>query len=163
MSQAAARKLRLGWFSFTCCEDSTIIFTELLNEHYQEWQKLIDFCHLSLLKKNNTLKDLDVAFVEGAIASTTQAKRLQTIRANCQKLIAVGACAITALPAGQRNLFDQKTKQEISPLLDHFGQQTKVQSLKELVKVDGEVPGCPMDEEKFLKTLAECLDEFGAK
>src|SRR3990172_1908747 len=48
MSQA--KKLRLGWFSFTCCEDSTIMFTELMNEHFFEWKKLIDFRHARVLK-----------------------------------------------------------------------------------------------------------------
>jgi hypothetical protein len=26
-------RLVVGWFSFTCCEDSTILLTELLNDH----------------------------------------------------------------------------------------------------------------------------------
>jgi hypothetical protein len=26
------KRLVVGWFSFTCCEDSTILFTELLND-----------------------------------------------------------------------------------------------------------------------------------
>ena len=37
------KKLRVGWFSFSCCEDSTIIFTELLNDHWQEWKDKIEF------------------------------------------------------------------------------------------------------------------------
>ena len=37
------KKLKVGWFTFTCSEDSTIMFTELMNEHYEEWFRLIDF------------------------------------------------------------------------------------------------------------------------
>jgi hypothetical protein len=29
-------RLVVGWFSFTCCEDSTILLTELLNDHLNE-------------------------------------------------------------------------------------------------------------------------------
>ena len=36
--ESFASKLVVGWFSFTCCEDSTILFTELLNDHLDEWK-----------------------------------------------------------------------------------------------------------------------------
>lgn len=59
------KKLAIGWFSFSCCEDSTIVFSELLNDHFKDWVKLVDFKHVRILKKNNSLENLDVAFVEG--------------------------------------------------------------------------------------------------
>ena len=59
------KKLRVGWFTFTCCEDSTIVFTEVLNDHWQEWRRLIDFRHARVLQTKNVLDELDVAFVEG--------------------------------------------------------------------------------------------------
>jgi hypothetical protein len=37
------KRLVVGWFSFTCCEDSTILFTELLNDHFDDWKKVIEF------------------------------------------------------------------------------------------------------------------------
>lgn len=138
-----------------------MIFTELLNDHYREWREQIDFRYCKILKKNSQLDHLDLAFVEGAISSPTQANRLRKIRARCQKLVAVGACAITGLPAGQRNRFNEKIKQEIAPLLQRFRQQDEVQPLKAVVKVDAEVPGCPMDETVFLDILNTALLEFG--
>ncbi|MBI2597873.1 MAG: hypothetical protein HYW50_01620 [Candidatus Diapherotrites archaeon] len=45
----AEKKLKIGWFSFSCCEDSSIVFSELLNDHYKEWLKLIDFKNVRLL------------------------------------------------------------------------------------------------------------------
>jgi coenzyme F420-reducing hydrogenase gamma subunit len=60
------KRLLVGWFSFTCCEDSTILLTELLNDHLDEWKKVIDFRHIKALKTNNSLAGLDVAFIEGA-------------------------------------------------------------------------------------------------
>ena len=35
------KRLVVGWFSFTCCEDSTILFTELLNDHFDEWRTCV--------------------------------------------------------------------------------------------------------------------------
>ncbi len=62
-------KLKIGWFSFSCCEDSSIIFTEMLNDHFEEWAKVIEFQHVRILKSKNKLEGLDIAFIEGAVAS----------------------------------------------------------------------------------------------
>jgi len=88
------KKLRIGWFSFTCCEDSTIILTELLNDHFFEWRDLLDIRYAKVLKGKNVLDSLDVAFVEGAISSQNQAEKLKKIRAVCRKLVAIGSCAV---------------------------------------------------------------------
>ena len=160
MQKKRQKQLNIGWFSFTCCEDSTIMFTELLNDHYQEWFKLLKFKHAKILQSKNTLKGIDVAFVEGAITSTAMKKELLEIRKNCKKLVAIGICAIQGMPSAQRNYFDEKTKQEIQFLIDRFKQCKKVSNLKELVKVDYEVPGCPMDEKIFLDIVNKCLKEF---
>jgi coenzyme F420-reducing hydrogenase gamma subunit len=66
-------RLVVGWFSFTCCEDSTILLTELLNDHLEEWLRVVEFRHMKTLKTNNSIEGLDVAFVEGAISSDSQA------------------------------------------------------------------------------------------
>lgn len=154
------KKLRVGWFSFSCCEDSTIVFTELLNEHWQNWKRRIDFRHARVLKSNNILDELDVAFVEGAITSAEQAKYLKEIRAKSAMVVAIGACAVIGLPSAQRNTFDKERLAEIEPLLARFKYSKKVQTPKELVKVDAEVPGCPMDPKKFLATVDLAFKKF---
>jgi hypothetical protein len=70
------KRLVVGWFSFTCCEDSTILFTELLNDHLDEWKELIEFRHMKALKTNNSLSGLDVAFIEGAIWRRVRTSRV---------------------------------------------------------------------------------------
>jgi len=156
-----SKKLRVGWFSFSCSEDSTIIFTELLNDHYEEWREKIEFCSALVLKKKSEIENLDVAFVEGAITSVAQEEKLLTIRSASKKLVAVGACACVGMPAGQRNNFDDKTKEEIKNVLIRFQYADKVKRLAEIVTVDDQVPGCPMDENAFLKILNKYLKEFG--
>ena len=153
-------KLKIGWFSFSCCEDSTIVFTELLNDHFAEWQKVIEFQHVRVLKSNNKLEGLDVAFVEGAIASEKDAQKLREIRKNCKKLVAIGSCAINGMPSAQRNAFDDGMKKEIEFLLKQFQLADKVQTVADIVTVDEKVPGCPMSEAAFLNSVNSCLKEF---
>lgn len=154
------KKLRVGWFSFTCCEDSTIIFTELLNTLYQDWLKKIEFVHARIFKKNDTenLKEMDVAFVEGAISSDRQEQKLKKIREKAKILVAVGACAVVGSPSNQRNFFDQAKLEEIKPILEEFKYKEKVLKLSDVVKVDESIPGCPMNEEIFLKIINKFLN-----
>lgn len=155
------KKLRVGWFSFSCCEDSTIIFTELLNDYYFQWADKIEFCSALVLKKKSEVKNLDVAFVEGAITNKKQEERLLEIRKESKKLVAIGACACVGMPSSQRNLFDEKTNEEIKNILVRFGYAKKVQKLADLVRVDDQVPGCPMSETIFLEIINKYLKEFG--
>ncbi|MDR4510274.1 MAG: hypothetical protein MRJ93_01050 [Nitrososphaeraceae archaeon] len=153
-------KLNVGWFSFTCCEDSTIVFIELMNERFFEWRKLINFKYFRTFKSNNSIDDLDIAFVEGAISSRKEEETLRKIRENSKKLVAIGSCACTGSPANQRNFFDEKTKNEIQFILDRFNHKEFVLPLSDLVKVDDYISGCPMDEKIFLAKLDQYFKEF---
>lgn len=155
------KKLRIGWFTFTCCEDSTIVFTELLNTHWQEWKNTIEFVHAKVLQNTNRWEPMDVAFVEGAISSAQQEEKLKKIRSLATKLVAIGACACTGMPSGQRNRFDAATREEIKGLLAKFHHADTVKFLRQIVTVDAEVNGCPMSEKAFLDLLNKMLIEFG--
>lgn len=156
-----SKKLRIGWFSFSCCEDSTIIFTELLNDHYKEWLPRIEFVSALVLQKKNKVKDLDVSFIEGAVTSKKQEESLIQIRKESKRLVAIGACACVGMPSAQRNLFDEKTYKEIKNILIRFQYARKVKKVSDIVTIDGQVPGCPMDEKIFLEVLNKYLKEFG--
>ena len=154
------KKLKIGWFTFTCSEDSTIIFTELLNKNWQKWKKVLDIRHAKIFQTINVLDQLDVAFVEGAISSTEQEKKLKTIRKKSKKLIAIGSCAVTAMPSAQRNEFPEDVRKEIEFLIKKFHYGKKVKKLSDVVKVDEQVDGCPMDEKTFFNILNKMLKEF---
>ena len=154
------KKLNVGLFSFTSDEGCSMIFLELMNDRFFEWKKLIDFRYFKLMKSKNVLKDIDVAFVEGAISTYNEEKKLKLIRKYSKKLVAIGSCAIDGSPSNQRNFFDKGRKGEIKFILDKFGHREKVSPLNEIVKVDDNVSGCPMIEEKFIEVLNKYLKEF---
>lgn len=160
-SPAPSKKLRVGWFTFTCCEDSTIIFTELLNTHWKDWKNNIQFVHAKVLQRVNHMEPMDVVFVEGAISTLAQEEKLKKIRALATKLVAIGACACTGMPSAQRNNFDSPTKAEIAALVARFHMSDRVKTIRDVVPVDAMVQGCPMDEKLFLKELNKYLVEFG--
>jgi coenzyme F420-reducing hydrogenase gamma subunit len=155
------KKLRIGWFTFTCCEDSSIVLVEMMNRHYFEWKEKLDFRYCRFLKSKNVLDSLDVAFVEGAISNEHEKKKLLEVRSKAKYLVAVGSCACTGGPSAQRNDFSPEMKAKIAPFLKRWDLYERVLRLDEVVKVDERVDGCPMFEQRFLDVLAKYLTEFG--
>ncbi|MBI5913565.1 hypothetical protein HY839_03970 [Candidatus Azambacteria bacterium] len=158
--QNPQRKIRIGWFSFSCCEDNTVIMTEVMNDHWQEWKKLFDFRHARVLKSHNVLDELDIAFIEGAIASETQAEKVKEIRAKSKIVVAIGACAVVGMPSGQRNTFTEGQKKEVEFLIARFGALPKVLKVADVVTVDASVGGCPIDPDKFLAAVNTLAKQF---
>lgn len=156
-----ARKLRIGWFTFTCCEDSSIIFLEMMNRDYFKWKEQLDFRYCKMLKSKNVLDELDVAFVEGAISNDREKEKVLEIRAKSKYLVAIGACACTGYPSAQRNDFPPEIKARIEPFLKKWDLYKDVKRLDQVVKVDEKVDGCPMFEAIFLRVLGKYLKEFG--
>lgn len=154
-------KLVVGWFSFTCCEDSTILLTELLNDYLDEWKKVVEFRHIKALKTNNSITGLDVAFIEGAISSDSQAGEVREIRENAKYVVAIGACACTGKPSTSRNQFvSEQITERIQWYMDHFDYNEKVKSLDEVIQVDDMVRGCPMNAAAFIRALEKYLELF---
>ena len=154
------QKIAVGWFSFSCCEDSTIVFTELMNDYWQDWKKIFEFRHAKVLKSHNVMGPFDIAFIEGAIASPKHIEKLRDIRNCSKKLVAIGACAITGLPAGQRKNFTAEQKASIQFLVDRFGALPEAKTVEEVVAVDAKIPGCPMDAKKFLEIVNAFVAEL---
>lgn len=154
------KKVRVGIFSFTCDEGCSIVFLEILNRKFFEWEDEMELRNCRVLRSKNEIKGLDIAFVEGAVSTFKEVKRLKEIRKNA-KLVAIGSCAISGAPSNLRNFLSKEKKEEIKPILKKFGHKAKVSSVSELVKVDDSVSGCPMEEEKFVEVMEKYLKEFG--
>ncbi|OIO51838.1 hypothetical protein COY93_01625 [Candidatus Uhrbacteria bacterium CG_4_10_14_0_8_um_filter_58_22] len=160
--QDKPRKVRIGWFSFACCEDNTIVMTELLNDRWQEWRELFDFRHARVLQTNNVLDQMDIAFIEGAVAGEPQAQEIREIRKLATLVVAIGSCAVTGMPSAQRNLFSDEQKQDVGFLVERFGHLDQVLKLSDVIKVDAEVPGCSMDPQRFLDTVDSAVAQVRA-
>ena len=136
------------------------MFTELLNDHWQEWKHLFDFRHARVLQSHNVMDEFDIAFIEGAIASPKHKEQAEKIRSLSKKVVAVGACAVTGLPSTQRNTFTEDQKQAIDFLITRFGALPEVLKVSDVITVDAEVPGCPMNTDIFLKSVNSLIEEL---
>lgn len=152
------KKIKVGFFSFTCCEGCIITFIEILNKKYFAWTKKIDIRYLKALKKVKPIRPIDIAFVEGAISTPSEIRKLKLIRKNATKLVALGSGAINGWPSNLRNDFNNIKKKEIAELIEKLNQIEKVSPIKKFIKVDDEIPGCPMDEKLFIRKMESYLN-----
>jgi len=150
-------KKRIGVFSLTCDEGCSIYLTEIFNHKLIEWLEKIELVYFLSVKDKTEIANLDIALVEGVVTSERDKKEIEKIRANTKILIAMGSCAITALPSGQRNTFSEEQKEQIQEHLATYDFLPKALALKEVVPVEDEIPGCPISEEIFIKTFEKYL------
>lgn len=149
--------IKVGFFSFTCCEGCTVVFLEILNKKFEEYMKKMKIENFRQLKTNEKIKALDIAFVEGAISTESEIRKLKEIRKKTKKLIALGSGAVNGYPSNQRNKFDKKKQEQIKPLIEKMHQIKQISPLNKFVKVDDELNGCPVDENLLIKKIESYL------
>lgn len=155
-------KLNIGWYSFACCEDSTIMFAELLNDYFFEFKAHFNFIDAPVLNSKRDLQSpLDIVFIEGASNCDEHSETMRRLRSRAKKVVAIGSCACTGMPSAHRNNFTPEQKQEINFLLDRFNYGEKVLKVTDIIPVDAQVMGCPMDLAAFMNAVNALLVEFG--
>ncbi len=155
------KKLRVGFFSFTGCGGCFVEFTEILNSKYKMWAPLLDIRYFHLLQHKNYFDDMDVAFIEGGIATEGEVVRIKAVREKARYMVAVGSCAITGAPCNLRNFFDDKTREEVRAVVERFRHRAKITGIGDVVKVDVSVPGCPCLDKSFIDVMENYMKEFG--
>lgn len=154
-------RLKVGFFSFTCCEGCIITFLELLNKKFFDYEKKMDIVNCRVLRTNEKIGRLDVAFVEGAISTASEERKLKEIRKKSRIIIALGSGAVNGYPSNQRNSFSEEKKQEIALLIKNLHQLKEISPLKKFVKVDGEIAGCPVSEADLEKKIDYYIKNSG--
>lgn len=146
-------------------------------------------CHMSLLDTDERLLDLlaavdlvysplvdhktypdevDIALIEGAVASVEDVEKIKKVRAHTKCLVAMGDCAVTSNVPSMRNPFgtksvlyrayienaatDPQVPHEVVPKL-----LERAVPIHEVVKVDVFIQGCPPSADTLFFTLTELL------
>ena len=150
-------KKRVGIFSLTCDEGCSILLTEIFNNKLLSWLEKMELVYFLSIKDHVEAEDLDIALVEGVVTSVRDQEHIKKIRKKTKILIAMGTCAMTALPSGQRNNFNISQLKEIEGHLEKYNFLPKALALKDIVKVDDNISGCPIDEGKFIEVFEKYL------
>lgn len=135
------QKPKIAVFDFTSCEGCQL---QLVNKEdtladFLNAVEVVNFREASSYRGD----DYDIAFIEGSISRNDEVRRLANIREQAKVLVALGSCACFGGINKLKNAFDVKTiNREV------YGKDPKetlwVKSVGEIVKVDLEIPGCPV-------------------
>lgn len=104
---------------------------------------ILDVVDFTMLRSaNDAAGPLDLALVEGSIASAEELQRLLALRRRATVLVAVGACALS----GGVNVLADPCREE-SPGRERFAPQP----LARFVPIDLQIPGCPPEGSDYLR------------
>lgn len=140
------KKPKVAFFDFTCCEGCQL---QIANKE----DTLIDL--LSLVEVVNFREissekgdDYQIAFIEGAISRQDEIERVKAIREKAETLVALGTCACFGGVNSIKNKFSMEdVVQEVYG--DNHKDTLPVKSVREIVHVDFEIPGCPISKAEF--------------
>ena len=131
------------------CEDQLLNLVSLIDVR--------DFLMAS--SENDAACPLDIALVEGAVLSNKDLERLRAIRKRAKTLVALGTCAVWAgVAAMDRGTDRRKLLEEVYGETGLNYDSLPAQALHEIVRVDLNITGCPIEKEHFLGAIANLLN-----
>lgn len=156
------KKPRIAIHSITGCAGCqlTIYF---IKDHLLDFLGAIDLVAAPMIKgKNDNDGPYDVCFVEGSVTSQRDLEHLKKWREQSKILVALGTCATHANIQGIKNFHDAQTVHErvYGQNAENLkGESTPVAPtpIKDHVKVDFAISGCPPEEIEILKFVKEFL------
>jgi len=112
---------------------------------------------------------VDVTLVEGAVSSQEDVARLRTVRARSRIVVALGDCATSGNVPAMRNVVPVQRildrvyikGADVSPVIPSAGVPPllpQARPLREFVKIDVHLPGCPPPPKAILAVVAELLE-----
>ena len=152
-------KPSVGIFGLTGCAGDQLVILNC-EDQLLDLVSLIDIRDfLMASSENDGTCPLDVALVEGAVLSTRDAEKLRAIRERAKILVALGTCAVWGgVAAMDRDADRRKLLEEVYGERGLSYDSTPAQALHEIVKVDLNITGCPIEKDHFLAAIANLLN-----
>ena len=156
-------KLKLATAWLDGCSGCHMSFLDI-DERILELAPLIDIVYSPIVDAKEYPDEVDIALVEGAVASEDAEKKIKKIRAHSKILVAMGDCSVTGNVPSMLNPFGPEAILDRAYIENVSAQQQiptvvvpkllrVVRPIHEIVKVDVHLPGCPPSADTFYKAL----------
>ncbi|HXK04984.1 MAG TPA: NADH:ubiquinone oxidoreductase [Verrucomicrobiae bacterium] len=152
-------KPAVGIFGLTGCAGDQLVILNC-EDRLLDLVSLVDIRDFLMASSENDAEcSLDVALVEGAVLSNRDAEKLRTIRKRARILVALGTCAVWGgVAAMDRGADRRKLLEEVYGETGLNYDSLPAQALHEIVKVDLNITGCPIEKDQFLTAIANLLN-----
>jgi len=132
----------------------SVIFNE---DEILDLISLIDLKAFPFIKEKNYEGKVDMAFVEGLVASNNDLEVLKRIRENSKVLVSLGACSHTGCIPAYRHFTLKENYEHLLYAKDDIIKDQEPTPIDAHVKVDFTVPGCPPDKHEILTFIQDIL------
>ncbi len=154
--------LKVGIYEFTGCAGDalTVVHSE---DELLDFFSVVNVSSFLMAKSDNTEEELDIAVIEGSIATQEQAEHLKEIAARSKTIVTIGICSsfggIQAMKTGLGG-WQERFKKVYGKTEDEVGMSRPFESrpVSDFVKVDYIVPGCPIDKNQFFKVFTRLIN-----
>jgi coenzyme F420-reducing hydrogenase gamma subunit len=156
-------KPTVGIFGLTGCAGDQLVILNC-EDQLLDLVALIDVRDFLMASSaNQTDCHLDIALVEGAILTRRDAETLRAIRQRAKLLVALGTCAVWGGVAAMKrgadsNSHREEMLEEVYGKLGRGFDSVPAQALHEVVPVDFNITGCPIEKDQFLAAIAALLN-----
>ncbi len=150
-------KSKVAVHKFSSCDGCQLAFLNA-GEALITLSGLVDIVHFAEAGFLDEATEVDIAFVEGSVSTPQELERIKHVRASSRFLITIGACATAGGLQALRNMHDAGAwidgiyaqPQYIELLADST-------PIREHVKVDLELWGCPVNTRQVLTAVRSLL------
>lgn len=150
-------KPKIAVHKFSSCDGCQLAFLNA-GEALITLSGLVDIVHFAEAGFFNEQVQVDVAFVEGSISTPDELERINQVRANSRFLITIGACATAGGLQALRNMHSaQEWIEEIYARPEYIELLADSTPIREHVKVDLELWGCPVNTRQVLTAVRALL------
>lgn len=148
---------RLAVWKFSSCDGCQLT---LLNceDQLLELTDYVEICYFAEASSDLQPGPYDVSLVEGSIATPGDEQRIREIREQSEILIAIGACATAGGVQALRNTAAiDDVVAAVYPHPEHISILATSTAIADHVQVDGELRGCPIDQDQLIELVAALL------
>jgi len=157
MAAAPARKPRLAVWKFASCDGCQLSLLDCEDELLALAGR-IDIAYFPEASRRMLLGPYDLSLVEGSITTPADAKRIQRVRRQSRRLVAIGACATTGGIQALRNFADVRDfAAAVYPHPEYLKTLATSTPISAHVAVDFELHGCPINKEQLLEVIKAFL------
>ena len=150
-------KVTVAVHKFSSCDGCQLALLNL-GEPLLVLSQLIDIKHFAEAGPLDEEAEVDIAIIEGSISTSKDIQRIQKIRDNSTYLMTIGACATSGGIQALRNMAN--TNEWIAGIyanpsvIDSLDNST---AIKDHVKVDMELWGCPINKHQIVSAIRALL------
>jgi len=152
-------KPKIAVWKFTSCDGCQLSLLDCEDELLAV-ADAVEIAHFPEATSRRVAGPYDISFVEGSISTAAEQQRIQEVRRQSRRLIAIGACATAGGIQALRNFADIEEFKRIvyarPQLLDSLPTSTPI---SRHVEVDLELHGCPISKAQLLEVISAALND----